>query len=610
MNATLGDLVLSAVSSQIARKEKTDGAFGDYRLKGNPLRPGSNSGGFKIRIHADGMYGCYFDHGPSGEHGSLYELAAALGIRYEFPQREKAEHTHREYAGLSDYAAAHGIPDKVLIDAKWAEVTHQGRPALYFPTKNGIRVRYLDHGESKYTNKETGYRSCWYGLDRALALLEGDPALYLTLCNGEVSTLCGQYHGIPAFCVTGGEKGSLRDDLLSELKDKIKTEGLLIALDCDAKGIESSIGLIDQLETAGIKTWYADLGFDKGGDLADFCRLYGIDSVTALQARMKEGRPVEKKANNGIVSIRDLADEYEDMLDGTISEGLPLPSPFNQLRQYGGMAARLYRKKLAAWGADTGVGKTAFVETHVDFWRARGIHGGAWSPEWTAREHLMRAIQRSGGPSLTAQLDHQAYLTGLKQGICAEKLEADGLHLLTPEQLDIARHNRDLVQRLPGNYVIFEGRKFSLDRIDKACELAERSGNPLSYVIIDYAQLLTSKTAERGQIDDALDELCILLDKWDLAGIVTSQITKASGAESMNGGKLSHHGLMNMRSDLPKLIITLTREMDKEGNYSEIASARISKNNMGRLGTGKLALLSGRMKWQDAIIVQANERPF
>lgn len=243
-----------------------------YRAN-SPYRAGSNSHGFALILSSDdGEHGAWFDH-VSQEKGSLYQLAEHLGIA---TPRKPVEDSKRAYAGLADYARAHGIDADTLRAAGWRETTHSGRPALAFQTANGERYRFLDGGKPSYINRP-GCQACWYGLARAIRLAEAEgPAEPLVICNGEISTVVAQAHGIAACAITGGEK-RLPDALVAELKAQWKGR-VLIALDCDDTGRNATKAILGQLPDA----YAVDLQLGTGGDLADFCRLYGQDAHAAL----------------------------------------------------------------------------------------------------------------------------------------------------------------------------------------------------------------------------------------------------------------------------------------------------------------------------------------
>lgn len=251
----------------------------DQYQSNSPMRPGSDSMAFNLKI--DGPeHGAWHDF-VSGESGSLYQLASVLGVATP-DSRPTVPDSKRMYSGLDDYAQAHGIPGDALRDAQWVETAKNGRRALQFRTRTGVRWRFLDGQKPVYIS-DNGYQRCWYGLNNhAQQLLNAGQPLVIT--NGEISTVAGQYHGIAAACVTSGEK-ELTDDLITELKNflfGIPNVEILIALDCDATGRHVSRGIHAQLKAAGLSARAVDLGLGHAGDLADYCSLHQADTAKAL----------------------------------------------------------------------------------------------------------------------------------------------------------------------------------------------------------------------------------------------------------------------------------------------------------------------------------------
>ncbi len=287
MNHT-GNSTTPGASAQPSTAEQVLSALAVYQLKqdkpnhyrcNSPLRPGSNSQAFTL-ILEDGEHGAYFDHAHEADQGSLYELAARLGITPLSPSlRQPVPSTKRVYSGLGDYAQAHGVSAEVFAAAGWTEVTYQGRPALAFPTQTGTRYRFLDGKKPIYKNPP-GYQRCWYGLERAVQLAQ-ETGQALVLCNGEASTVAGQHFGVAACTVTGGEKRELPADLLDELKAAYLGP-VLVAFDCLDQGAQAAPALAAQLNAAGFTARAVDLGLGKSGDVADFCRLHEMGAAAAL----------------------------------------------------------------------------------------------------------------------------------------------------------------------------------------------------------------------------------------------------------------------------------------------------------------------------------------
>jgi len=242
----------------------------------SPLRPGSNSQAFTLTLDDD-EHGAYYDH-VSKDAGSLYDLAKHLAIALPDVQIPDSK---RAYAGLEDYARSHGVAGEVLREWQWRETSYKGRPALEYPTRTGARWRFLDGNKPHYISPP-GYQRCWYGLNKTLRAAI-DRGLPLVVCNGEISTITGQHYGLPAVALTGGEKGEVPDNLMSELIAAIPTSTpVLIALDCDPAGRAAARGLETQFRERGYEARAVDLSLSLQGDLADFCTLYGEESLLRL----------------------------------------------------------------------------------------------------------------------------------------------------------------------------------------------------------------------------------------------------------------------------------------------------------------------------------------
>jgi hypothetical protein len=252
-----------------------------YRCHSSPFRNGSDSDSFVVTIN-DQEHGAWYDH-VSSECGSLYDLAEHLGITLK--QAEISICTKRTYNSLDDYASAHGVPGDVFRAAGWKETEKSGRPALEYLTTTGPRWRFLDGNKPVFISP-SGYKRCWYGLERAgsMAQKDGQP---LVICNGEPSVIAAQHWGVPACAVTGGEHKEIPILLFDELREVWQGE-ILIAPDCDDTGAQFAEGRRAQLSETGYKIRVVNLNGGKGYDLADFCALYQNQSMARLLENIVE----------------------------------------------------------------------------------------------------------------------------------------------------------------------------------------------------------------------------------------------------------------------------------------------------------------------------------
>lgn len=274
---TTSEKVLSALRSYDLRSEG-----GNKWRCNSPLRPGSNSHAFCVVID-DEEHGAYDDK-VSGDQGSLYDLAAKLGIETPTTRTPVAD-TKRAYDGIEDYAVAHGLTADYLLANGWSETNYQDRRALSFKTASGVRYRFIDGGAGSYKSVN-GYKACWYGLQRAVRMAH-DMETALVLCNGEISTLAAQHAGIPACAFTGGER-ELPITLLKELRE-LWDGAVWLAYDCDKTGRSTAGKIAVQLPRAVV----VDLKLGDKGDLADFIMLHGDEAFAQLREIAVEAPKVE-----------------------------------------------------------------------------------------------------------------------------------------------------------------------------------------------------------------------------------------------------------------------------------------------------------------------------
>lgn len=252
-----------------------------YRCKSNPFRPDSDSNSFTLIVNPDGSVG--WKDWVTDETGGTKELCEQLNIPYQREQTQQAEDTKKFYASIDEYARAHGVTKDVLEAAGWEQQViwdgygdeRKERMVLIFKTATGQRMRFID-GNKPYYKSQRGYQRCWYGLKN---IIDKET---IVLCNGEISTVVANHYGVPAFCFTGGEKKEIPQDLMPELRRTAKDKLIVLAMDCDETGIQSALGIKHQLQTEGFRVVTKDMQLSKGGDLADFCKLYGSDSLSDL----------------------------------------------------------------------------------------------------------------------------------------------------------------------------------------------------------------------------------------------------------------------------------------------------------------------------------------
>lgn len=317
-------------------------------------------------------------------------------------------------------------------------------------------------------------------------------------------------------------------------------------------------------------------------------------------------RPQSSGQPKIIYSFAEAAATVLDELDGKLKESVhePLPMPFKGIAALGGLAKSIMPGKMIAIVGDSGDGKTSFEETLWESWLKRGFHGVAWGPEWTKEEYVYRAIQRHGGPSVMDIVEHKAWFAAAQRGVSEDKRPGKAL---TQEQRDKGKQIVNMINAWPGKLVFIERMGISVNElIQKMSEVVAgfaANGKRISFAICDYAQLLRSsgeKTSDR--VDRALADFKAFCVDKQLVGVVANQITKADGRAQASGNASTQHVMQNARSDYFNLVLTISREVNADGQRSSTAKVRVAKNSLGTNGEVQLFIKGERLSWHDVEI--------
>lgn len=280
-----------------------------------------------------------------------------------------------------------------------------------------------------------------------------------------------------------------------------------------------------------------------------------------------------------------------------------LPMPFRSVAKLGGLAEMFLPGKIYAFVADSGMGKTSFIETMVDAWRRFGASGVIWGPEWTPEEYVQRAIQRIGGPSFMDLQKHAVWHAARNAGIPADRNPGN---LLKEDELELAYKCLQTIEKWRGRLYFVDKSGITIsqltDAMEAACDEAESQGNPLSFAVADYAQLLDADgDTASGKFMASMSGFKTFCTNplRKLIGIVGSQITKADGRAALTGEEISHHAMQGGRSDYFNFVMAIGRTADPDGKLSPMATGYISKNSVGNKGNAALYQDSVTAAWRD-----------
>lgn len=321
-----------------------------------------------------------------------------------------------------------------------------------------------------------------------------------------------------------------------------------------------------------------------------------------LQPKKLTPDPVEPRVEklDGIYSWDQATEHVVDELLGEVESTFydPIPMPFNSFSQFQGLAKMLLPRKMAAIVADSGDGKTSFIETLVDSWRKLGFSGILFGPEWSKEECVYRAIQRQGGPTYMQVIDHRAYYAAYKRGTPENRRPG---RPLTDAETDRGITLAQEIECWPGKIWFVEKMSISVDQlIERMSDIVvgcAQQGERISFFVVDYAQLLGT-ASER--ISEALSKIKSFCVDNDMVGVVASQVPKETGKDMASGNaRLTHHAMQSARSDVFNLVLTINRELNEDARRSPYAAIRIAKNSLGTTGETTLFQDERLLLWSD-----------
>lgn len=595
---------------------------GDQFRCNNPWRAGSDSMSLRIKVASDGEHGTYFDH-VSEEKGTLYGLAIKLGIT---PTREypEVQDSKRVYRNLEEYAALKGIPAQAFIDMKWTAeiVTVTGRPAIEFMTQGGKRWRFLD-GEKPPFISVPGYKRCWYALAEAVKLAK-ETGQALIVCNGEPSTIVGQYFGLATTAVTSGEKKEIPAELIEQLKQAYDGE-ILVALDCDYKGVSAALVLAKQFQASGFKAKAIDLYLGETGDIADFCKLHQQDALSRLGSCGEIITPTisAKPATTPQITISYTSDiealqTYIDEINGDVLPSVPpLINPYRFLHEHGGLGHVIPAGKVLYFASVSGGTKTIGFETGWEAYQNEGTHNIVYSPEWIddrgAVEMAARSVQRAGGVSFKEKM-----LQALHQSERQFRSNSNTGVALSASRVSDSIAKANMLIRRPGRAFFIKEPGLSAEKmcmqIETICDLEAAKGNIIKAGWLDFAQLLWLENSEgsgRIWIETAIGLFKDTCRRKNLVGFVSSQMRKDDSESAKNGGKLSADMMQWLSDQQANFILAFAPKMvdgkrataidPVSGRSVGLLRGRIVKNSLEELSNVEFDIPVDywRLRWMD-----------
>lgn len=334
---------------------------------------------------------------------------------------------------------------------------------------------------------------------------------------------------------------------------------------------------------------------------ADTARTETQTAQPSVQTPAPEPR---KGKSKGVAISSEAAANRLGMFDRNLPP--PLPMMFTEVAKIGGFMRLLPPRKLLAIAAYSGGFKTTFAECLTDKWNRRGYDGMYWGDEWSALEYAWRRAQRICGITFEQQLSAQAWESEEMRGTVKEDRVGTPF---TDEQVGLLAKAKECLLGWRGRIDYIEpdepGIEGILGVMERTFEERLAEGRRPSFAVIDYIQLTaTDTTGKYEQIERAallFKRFCIARD---LVGVVGSQVLKSESRIAQTTGKGMEQDAMQYISPfIFNSILMLTREVDSEGNYTNVLTARAAKNSIGQSRyDAHLGINTEYMRLEDGII--------
>lgn len=308
---------------------------------------------------------------------------------------------------------------------------------------------------------------------------------------------------------------------------------------------------------------------------------------------MKPDRPKKRSKY-----LHETIDERRPRITGdSLSPYPPIINPIPVIHKWGGFASLISRPRLVGIFAPSGGFKTSFASWAINNLARNGEHGIVYSPEWSASEFGDRFVQMHGGLNFLElqKLDRYYHEQALQR---AGKLPLDYINkgvrpdnsrfeqdALVSEQIKLNFHGK--VKIIDGFYPSVYDLMMKIE--EDANDMIE-DGNPPSWVLIDYIQLVKAPLGSGGywKLDDSIDALKEMIFRRGMVGFFTAQVRKADAEKARNPDKpeiiqtTSGSGF----SDYPfNLILTILSSTDWtvpfNGREYRAIKVMVAKNSMG-----------------------------
>jgi hypothetical protein len=257
-----------------------------------------------------------------------------------------------------------------------------------------------------------------------------------------------------------------------------------------------------------------------------------------------------------VVSFTEGLERYNERFHGTVlPKFAPVPNPLTFLHHLGGNCRVLERPTMSLISGVSGGYKSSILNVLIRKFSRLGKNGIVFSPEWIPDRNVERTVQQEGGltmvdMTLFQRWHYEQYLTEVGM------LDEEFVFGVKPDDAKLAK-TLQVIDRLKEELrgEIYYTKDFSPNVASLIAQLriaqmqASNAGKEISYVIIDYAQMLDdeSKTSLNAIVRRLKKEAND--NGWLLFIASQSRKSDTENVYSGNGQILTSTSSMNLRDD-------------------------------------------------------------
>lgn len=336
--------------------------------------------------------------------------------------------------------------------------------------------------------------------------------------------------------------------------------------------------MVDYIKRQGIEiaTWLAQASYAANGNISDIMTEARSKILEASGLLSQDDKTMDLKASAGY---------YMDVLEQRLTNQDKPKLKFNLFPTLNKLMPELGIGDLVSVLAESGVGKTAFLEDCTEDWAKRGWRGAFFHLELNEQTMLDRRMQRATGIPIAKLREPERF---------------------GDEDWTAVIGATDKIDRWPGNIHYVHCPGWTVDKIiAKAIELNETDG--LDFIIVDYFNKIRTEPTSGMNYAQArgfdIETLKTAIEDNHWRCLLAAQFDKAARHQKFKRGSDARDtGELEQKSNV---IIVIDRPLEDGNQRSKFGQIQVVKCNAGREGSVSVKYYGKHFKYGELTINDA-----